>query len=716
LQELQLDLSYLEAIMKVIPIAGFLALFCAFMMFSAIRCLRSSDICSIVQRPFDRPEVLPKMFPRKEEEINRVAKLTMDNFRTTVAKVLATKAGHRTFDNTFGALDIADRQFESVYSVFHTLEMLSPKEKVRNACRQQALMLGSFQIDVLYSKQLFKVLNEYETCRAAGLVDTNLSPEKIYYVQRCLQAFKAEGLALEEQAFARFKQIKKDLVQLCLEFSKNINTVKTKLVFSREELLGVSKNFLEWLEEDGAQNFLVGLDAPSFSEVIENCEVAATRERLYEAYNARAWPENEQLLTSILALRAELAKLLGEPNFATHDIKLMMAQSPDRINAFLDQLMGLAAPKMEQELEELRQDLPDGVELDAFGRFKLSDLAFTREAFRRKNLDLDENLIKEYFPLNSTIEGLFEVYQGLLELDFIIHKNIPLWHDDVKVIEVRDRKNFRVQGFVIIDLHPRDNKYSHACEIPIISTVDRAGEFFPAVCVVVANLPVKSQDRPSLLKLSDVRTFFHEFGHAMHQILGTTQTHYFSGTNVLRDFVETPSQMFEEWLWQPEVLKKITHHYKTGEPIPDEIVERLIANRGFDAGYWIARQVNFARYSLECHSKKDGKVDLQQLWKETYTRTIPGVDEALSLKMHANWGHLTGYSAKYYTYLWSLVFACDLFEFARVLGLESPVAGDKIRELLSSGGSKSPDQLLLDFLNRPPSMEALAVRKGLNAG
>lgn len=688
---------------------GLAALFC----FSAVKCLRSVDRYDLISEKVDDFGKVIKLFPRSVVEVDELANRAQEEFKKSVEQIKSLRAEERRYKNTFGAFDKADRVFDAATTAIHVLRYLTPDDKIRQKCQEKSLEIGKFVVDTAYSKELFKVLDEYNKARKSEkFSEPALSDEQEYYVERFLEVLRAEGMALSDKDFETFKALKKDSMELSLKFSKNCNDVNTKLDFEPSELEGVSRDFLDSLEKNDQGKLLVGVDYPSVHEIMDNCSVSSSRQRLHEAFNSRAWPENESLLSQLIEVRAKIAKLLGHETFAHKDIKLMMAQSPERVDSFLKKMSSISKPKLKSELKLLSENLPEGVELDQEGRFKLWDLAFVKHVYKKTYLDLDENKIKEYFPLEKTVEGLFKVYQDLLGLEFSVQENVGLWHDEVKIIKVRDKAKDRVQGFVVIDLHPRPNKYSHACEIGQISTVENDEGFFPGVCTVVANLPKQTDGKPALLKFNDASTFFHEFGHALHQILGGTQTHMFSGTSVLHDFVETPSMMFEEWLREPEVLKQLTCHYKTGQSMPDELINKLIADRHFDSGYWAARQTGLARYSLDCYSTDAGDPDLAQLWSEMED-IVPGVDSGSLSKMHASWGHLTGYASKYYTYLWSLVFACDLFEKAKELGLTSTEAGRRIKRLLSKGGSLTPDALLDEFLERKPSMESFGKRFGL---
>lgn len=685
----------------------------AFFCFSAVRCLRSTNRLGLMNAPLKNVNTVVQMFPKTPSEVEKLAKAAQESAKKKIDEVIATARAERVFDNTFGAVDAIDRIVGQANSAISTLRYLTTDDAMREKCQEKCLEIGNFVVDTLSTKEVFKVLNEYNQDRLAGKVsERKLSDEEDYFIDMQLKQLKAQGMELPNDEFEQFKVLSKESMELSMKFSKNYNGDNTKVEFSESELEGVSADFLAGLEKTDDGKFIVGVDYPSVDEIGNNCSVSETRRRHHEAFNARAWPENDKILADLIKVRAQKAKLLGHKTYAHKDMNLMMVEKPERVSAFLDKMMVMAKPKLEKELKLLTEHLPDGVELDEDGRLKLWDIKFVKESYKKNHLDLDENKVKEYFPLDKTIDGLFKIYQDLLGLEFVFHDNVDLWHKEAKIIEVRDRAKDRTQGFVAIDLHPRPNKYPHACEIPTISTLQRPDGFYPSMCTVVANLPRATSGKPALLKFNDASTFFHEFGHAMHQVLGTTLMNDFSGTGVLRDFVETPSMMFEEWLREPEVLKKLTSHYETGQPMPDDMIEKLVNNRKFDSGYFVARQLGLARYSLDCYSDPDGQPDLVKLWS-VMGEAVPGVNTSSLSKSHAAWGHLTGYASKYYTYMWSLVFACDCFEKAKELGLETPEAGAKIKMLLSKGGSLRPEKLLEDLLDRAPTMDAFGKRWGL---
>lgn len=701
--------------MKIIGYLICAFLIAGFLCFSAIRCIKNkSHFDFICNQEIKSVTALSKMFPEGVLEIEKLAHKCKKIFKRSINKILETNRSSRTFDTTFLAFDQACRNLGSVCALIETLKYLSPDEKIRSICGEKELCLGKVKIEHIYSKKLFQVLSEYNQDRLDGkVVERELCPEEIYFIERLLESLKLEGMALDDESFRRFKDLNKKELQFEIEFSKNIDQVCTKLEFDIDDLRGVNEDLLNSLKKTENGKLLIGLDYPTVFEIFDNCSVGKTRELVFKGFQSRAWPENDKVLADLVGVRSNMADILNEKSYAHKDIKLMMAKTPERVDAFLDKILDLAKPKCVRELEKLSNELPDGVSLNENGEFNAWDLSYVNKAYKKKHFDLDENKIKEYFPLEQTINGLFKIYQDLLSLEFKIHKNVGLWHEEAEVIEVFDKINHRLQGFVILDLHPRPNKFSHACEIGIVNTIERSNYFSPSVCAVIANLPREMAGKPALLKLNDVRTFFHEFGHAMHQILGTTKIDGFSGTGVLRDFVETPSTMFEEWLWEPEILKKLSSHYKTGQSLPDEIIENLLESRSFYQGYTFARTLGLSKFSLDCYGQNVGATDFSGLYNQIFSDVLPGVDCKSQDKMYANFGHLTGYGPKYYTYLWSMVFSADLFENLLEIGLESPLAGQKVRALLSKGGSVRPEILLEEFLGRAPSLDALAKRTGL---
>ena len=328
--------------------------------------------------------------------------------------------------------------------------------------------------------------------------------------------------------------------------------------------------------------------------------------------------------------------------------------------------------------------------------------------------------MQEYLPLENVMNGLFEITQKLYGIEYrevteqAAVRGTPLWHEDVRLFEVWDSNTGKQLGEFYIDLHPRDNKYSHAAQWGLIQhKIWPDGTERLPVAALVCNFTKPTEDKPSLMTHDEAETFFHEFGHCLHTILSNTELAGFAGTSVERDFVEAPSQMFEEWVWTPETLKLFARHYETGEPMPDELIEGMIAAKNLQSGMKTEGQIFLGKIDQAYHTDQDGECDTTQVAYDIYDDTrmynhTPGT------WFQGSFGHLTGYQAGYYGYMWSLVYAQDMFQRFKELGMLSPEAGAYYREkILSRGGTKDSIDLVRDYLGREPSMDAFLESLGL---
>ncbi|MCX5922700.1 MAG: M3 family metallopeptidase, partial [Candidatus Dependentiae bacterium] len=364
---------------------------------------------------------------------------------------------------------------------------------------------------------------------------------------------------------------------------------------------------------------------------------------------------------------------------------------------------------------QLASDLPAGVTLTADGKMLPWDAAYATNYYKKKHFNIDETEIANYFPMEKTIKGLLDIYEQFFGLRFN-EASIPhVWHEGVRLLEVYDAASDKLLGYFLLDLYPRDNKYSHACHVSIVPSIYGANnELLPALSLVIANFPQSTATKPSLLKRKDVTTFFHEFGHALHALLGRTQIASLSGTSVKRDFVEMPSQMLEEWLWDSAILKQVSGHYQTGAPLPDDLIERILALKNFNPARFVQTQLFYASLSLD-YFKEGAQKDTFQIYKDLSTKILKHSAFSDEKHMYAAFGHLTGYGAKYYGYLWSKVFALDLFAEIKKHGLLNPEIGKKyVHDVIGRGGSDEPMVLLEAFLGREPNQEAFLKDLGLD--
>lgn len=348
------------------------------------------------------------------------------------------------------------------------------------------------------------------------------------------------------------------------------------------------------------------------------------------------------------------------------------------------------------------------------------DTSFYEKRLLKNKYAVDSEKVREYFPMNRVIDGLFSITQSLYGVKYrditksVGDKGFKLWHEEVLAYEVVDVKSNEVLGTFFLDLHPRDNKYSHAAQWGLFPrTVRKDGSLQKPVAALVCNFTKPTETRPSLLTHDEVETFFHEFGHLLHSLLTNVEIGQFSGTSVARDFVEAPSQMFEHWVWDADVLKKFARHYKTGAEFPQELLDGMIRARYLASGLKAERQIYYGLVDMAYHTDPKGEVDTTATALKLADE-VEVYDSVPETRFQAAFGHLTGYQAGYYGYLWSLVYAEDMFQRFQELGLLNPEAGAYYRDkVLSRGGTKDEMDLLRDYLGREPNMEPFLKHLGL---
>ena len=656
-----------------------------------------------------------KLFPTTPDEIKRDTEKYIQESQRALDAIISISNDKRTFENTAKALDDLEARSDLSIkdSVFWITEHMHPDKAMRDAAHESQQKIRTFYIDnISNNKKLYEAFKAYAEGNAK---QEDLSETRRYFIDESMKDFKRLGLDLSDEKLEQLKILNKKLMKLVMEFDRNIAEDASSITVTREELKGLQDDFIDTLKQTDDGKYILGVDYPTYFQVMQYSLHEPTRKRLYESFSNRAHPKNEPLLKEIIALRDEKAKLIGYESFAALNISDQMVQSAERAESFIKDLRERAEKKADQELELFIKELPESVSLREDGTVNAWDQSLLKAKYKQKHFNVDEQKIAEYFPMEHTIKELLDIYRQFLGVDF---KEVPvsgMWHEDVKLIEVYNKDRSQLYGYLFMDLHPRPNKYSHAAHAGLVSAIRLPdGSRLPAVAVLIANFTKPTKDKPSLLKRDEVSTFFHEFGHAMHSQLGATELGSHAGTHVKTDFVEMPSQMLEEWLWDKNILKKISKHYQTGEPLPDELIDNIIALKQYDSGHVVTRQAMLAQYALDLY-KSGAQKDPYKILHELLPRVLPRVYYGPEYRLYANFGHLTGYGAKYYGYLWSKVFALDLFDTIKKTGLLNPEIGKRyVDEVIGKGGSTDPNQLLKNFLGREPRQDAFLKDLGLN--
>ena len=654
-------------------------------------------------------EDIMNLYPKSVAELETSIVEVKKEADQALESIYAIEPHARTFTNTIAAYDRICDRVGILQGLGQVISMVSTEEDMREAGQKTYVELSSFIVDKFFlNPRLYKACEEYETRLKdpAFASQEALSPGQQYFMKEAMHEFRRGGLQLPQEKQEQIKKIHKELSDCETQFDKNIADDVRTLAVTKQELKGWEDSFIESLKKNAEGKYLVPLTTPIYFKILEECEVSATRKAYLTLFLQRGYPRNEKVLAKVIELRDQLGQMLGYPSYAHLDLDNQMAKSPENAMKFLEEVMPGAAQKAAQEVALLKKDLPKGVELTKEGRFNQWDYTFVKNYYKKKYLNVDEAAIAEYFPIEHTLQALLSIYEKFFDINFKKLEQHAPWHENTQLLAVYKHGNYI--GTVILDLFPRPFKFTHAVEATVVhgvrSSYDK--QFYPSLIPLICNFTPAEPGQPALLKRRDVTTFFHEFGHAIHGLLGITEMAMHSGTRVKTDFAEMPSQMLEEWLWDPTILKMVSSHYKTKEPLPDDLIEKIHSLKTFETGHFLERQLHLAVSSLEYFMQGAYK-DIDGIWQKNQKRFMPYIAPDSEGKGFAGFGHLTIYGPKYYGYMWSLVYALDLFDKIKAHGLLDPVIGAEYEsKVLSKGGSQDPMELITNFLGRKPSSAA----------
>jgi thimet oligopeptidase len=517
-----------------------------------------------------------------------------------------------------------------------------------------------------------------------------------------LLEFRLAGVDKDDATRKKLNELNDRLTEEQSTFDRNISDdLLTVTVSDPAELEGLPQDFIDKQKRGPDGKLLIPADEPNTFPVIDLANSDALRRRIWEAWNTRAYPKNRQVLLDMMQTRYEIANIVGYPSWADFNAADKMIGKGSNIAKFVADLDAAARPIAQREytmlLAELRKTDPSASEIQGYQFYHLEELV------RRSQYDFDSQSVRPYFPFNQVKAGIMATAASLFHISFRQEPNVPAWDPSVETWDVID--NGKIIGRFYLDMFPRPGKYSHQQMAPVLDGV--RGKQLPEAILVCNFLPPSDKD-PGLMDYGDVIVFFHEFGHLMHHILGgQTQWAGISGITAEADFTEAPSQMLEEWMRSPQVLASFAKDYKTGKPIPPDLVARMNRAAAFGRGSSVSFQNALAAISYDYYKENPAKIDLDSIPSANFLRYTLFKPIASDAHMYASFSHLAGYSSAYYTYMWDKVISEDFFgqfDKQNLLAGEAPMRYR--RQVLEPGGSQSANDLVKNFLGRPQNMTA----------
>lgn len=642
--------------------------------------------------------------------------LAIEHGRKALAQI---KSSEPSFGNTIAALDHCTEEMEYVNLLFSNLLVADTNEELQKLSMVIGPKIASFANDILLDTDLFEKIRDVFEKRNSS----HLTAEQRYLTEKVFRDFRRSGADLAPDKKERARAIDERLAQLGPKFRENTLAATNAFemwIDTEKDLSGLPESARQAAREAAKEKgqpakWLFTLHQPSFLPFLRFADNRELRKKIYLGYSSRCMNgpfDNRDVLQEMVALMTEKARLLGARTYAEWALETRMAETPQDVLEFLQEMLTVVKPAADRDLKAV-QDFAaanGGPSL-----LEAWDYNYYAEKLKQKKYAFDEEQLRPYFKLENVLDGVFELAGRLFGLKFKRNERLPVYHKDVQVFEV-ERANGKFVGLFYTDFFPRESKSGGAWMTNYLEQGPFRGETKRPHVSIVCNFTKPMPGKPSLLTFDEVRTLFHEFGHALHSLLSNVQHRSLAGTNVYLDFVELPSQILENWALEEELLKHYAVHYQTGETLPKHLADSLKAAQKFQAGYFAIRQLNFAFLDMAWYQTPPaGKVDVEQFERQVtqQTRIFPDVPGT-------NWStHFThtfggGYASGYYSYKWAEALDADAYEYFKEKGIFDPETARKFEEhILSKGGSDHPMRLYEKFRGRKPDPQALLRRDGL---
>ena len=648
-------------------------------------------------------------FDYTPQEISALEERAAKELDINLNFLAAIPADRRDFTNTVRALEDAYTSYWFVPKNLSLLSYFHQDSAVRDAAANLEAKGVDKKLSVSARKDVYKALKEY--------ADTNpqLNHEDMRLLSKWLERFERAGMALSEKDAEAYARLNTERLNKITRYNVNLNNYKDELVVGREELDGLGETYINRLERTKDGKYIITLKYPDYNPFMSSAKSEKARKALQEKFARRGGKENVKLLEDTVELRRKQAALLGFKRYPDYVLPVRMAKNYETLEAFLKNLQKEVTPLAQDEMKAYLklQEETTGQQADEMTAW---NLPYWSNQYKKKYYQVDDDKIKEYFPADKVISGMFEVFGNLFGITFT-QADLPVWHPEVVVYQIKDKKTGELISNFYLDLFPRDGKYTHAATWSFVDRFELPdGHMQTPSVVIAANFTPAGKGTPSLLEHSEVETLFHEFGHVLQMSMATSKYATLTGDNVAWDYIEAHSQLLENWAWQPQVLKKISAHYKTGETLPDGLISSLVKSKNVGVAVAFLRQNFLGQYDLALHTAAE-RVDSTKLYAQMM-HNISGIPMTKGTYPQASFGHIMSltdpYDVGYYVYAWSLVIAQDIFSRFEEEGLFNAELGAKLRKYIYTPGTVYDENEMVEkFLGRPYNDKAFLKSLGI---
>jgi peptidyl-dipeptidase Dcp len=653
----------------------------------------------------------------KTEYFSSSVDRALEKLKSEIYAITSNKA-QPTFNNTIVALEESGDKLDRITSIFFNLNSADTNEEIQKIAFTISPKLSDLKNFILFNEILF---NKVEIVFKKN--NKNLSVEQRTLLDNTYRSFVRNGSKLNYVDKEKLKEIDKKLSKLSLDFGQNLlketNNYELNII-NKNKLNGLSDDHLEaaksLAESKNKKGWLFTLEYPSYSSLITYCSDRNIRKEISIAYGKRAFQnnkyDNQKIILDIINLRFTKSKILGFNNYSEYVLEQRMAKNPDTVMGFLNEIFDKVLPVAKKEFEELSLY---ATKCDGITKLQKWDIAYYSEKLKKNKFQIDQELLKPFFSLDNVLQGVFEISNKLYDLKFKEIFHVDKYHPDVKTFEVTDKNNNFI-SLLYTDFYPRKSKRGGAWMTSYKQQSIRNKKNSRPHISIVCNFTKPTKDKPSLLTFNEVTTLFHEFGHALHGILANTKYKSLSGTNVLWDFVELPSQLFENWCYEEKALNIFAKHYETGKKIPIELIKKIKNSSNFNQASQTLRQLSFALLDINWHNSDPSSINSVKDFEDDILNKYSFTPNFKETCMSTSFSHIFqgGYSSGYYSYKWAEVLDADAFEYFKSEGVFNKRIASKFKNnILKKGGTQNPMDLYIKFRGRKPKIEALLKRSAI---